>query len=482
MTDVIEYKDAKQKIKLEMSYFVVGCVFFAVLAIASIVYGYYVLFVNSYDWPRHSAIWGAGGILLLWEMGRAFWQRTPLPPDFREITATDYPELFRLVREVTSELHLSEVTKVYVCPDVMAAVFIRPDLKGLFSVSQRSLVIGMGLLTQLDDDELRAVLYHEFGHYVQEDMEDSAMVYRIGLFARDFIAIRKMKKIGVWEMQLKNQSVLFSYFLDMVCSRVNRSYATLSRRMEYEADDVAVRFMGVAALQKALVHVAWLKYNYKVLLWGAARLKKQGVCVDNVYAALALACRIREYEKRVFGREILMRLERLGELVPVDGNVSAVVRNAFPMELLPFRPMEMKVCPYVQFVSWMEHGFKVYEHLQRLKRAVRVEIHMQPHLHRLPFVEGKYHIVLDGKSIGDGNFRKGYTLKCHTFAGQHVLSVAAISGIMSVPLKFEVEAGCAYRIEMDFKLHYWQAVWEIFPKSVEKFRPCDRKRKAQDSL
>ena len=443
MTDVIEYKDAKQKIKLEMSYFVVGCVFFAVLAIASIVYGYYVLFVNSYDWPRHSAIWGAGGILLLWEMGRAFWQRTPLPPDFREITATDYPELFRLVREVTSELHLSEVTKVYVCPDVMAAVFIRPDLKGLFSASQRSLVIGMGLLTQLDDDELRAVLYHEFGHYVQEDMEDSAMVYRIGLFARDFIAIRKMKKIGVWEMQLKNQSVLFSYFLDMVCSRVNRSYATLSRRI---------------------------------------RLKKQGVCVDNVYAALALACRIREYEKRVFGREILMRLERLGELVPVDGNVSAVVRNAFPMELLPFRPMEMKVCPYVQFVSWMEHGFKVYEHLQRLKRAVRVEIHMQPHLHRLPFVEGKYHIVLDGKSIGDGNFRKGYTLKCHTFAGQHVLSVAAISGIMSVPLKFEVEAGCAYRIEMDFKLHYWQAVWEIFPKSVEKFRPCDRKRKAQDSL
>lgn len=453
-----------------MSCFLVGCVFSPVLAIASIVYGYYVLFVNSYDWPRHSAIWGVGGILLLWEIGKAFCQRTPLPPDFREVTASDYPELFKLVHEVTSELHLSEVTKVYVCSDVMAAVFIRPDLKSLFSASQRSLVIGMGLLTQLDDDELRAVLYHEFGHYAQKEMEDSAMVYRIGLFARDFIAIRKMKKIGAWEMQLKNQYILFCYFLDMVCSRVSRSYATLSRRMEYAADDVAVKFMGVVALQKALVHVAWLKYNYKVLLWGAARLKEQGVCVDNVYAALTLVCQKREYEKRVFGREILMRLERLGGLVPVDNNASTVVRNAFPMGLLSFRPMEMKVCSYRQFVSWMEHGFKVYERLQGLKRAVRIEIRMEPHLHRLPFVEGKYHIVLDGKNVGDGNFRKGYTLKCHTFPGRHVLLVAAISGIMSIPLEFEVEAGCAYRIEMDFKLHYWQAVWEIFPKSVEKIQ------------
>lgn len=468
MTDAIEYKDAKRKIKREMFYFLVGCVAFFALAIASIVYGYYVLFVNSYDWPWHSAIWGVGGILLLWEMGRAFCRRTPLPSDFREITVSDYPELFKLVREVTSELHLSEVTEVYVCPDVMAAVFIRPNLKSLFSTSQRSLVVGMGLLTQLDDDELRAVLYHEFGHYVQKEMENSAMVYRIGLFARDFIAIREMKKIGVWEMQLKNQYLLFSYFLDMVCSRVNQSYATLSRHMEYAADDVAVRFMGVAVLQKALVHVAWLKYNYKVLLWGAARLKEQGICVDDVYAALTLACRSREYEKRVFGRTILMRLERLGGLVPVDNNVSTVVRNAFPMGLLPFQSVEMKVCPYGQFVSWMEHGFKVYKHMQSLKRAVRIEIHMTPHLHKLPFVEGKYYIVLDGKSVGDGNFRKGYTLKCHTFPGRHVLSVAAISGIISVPLEFELEMGCAYRIEMDFKLHYWQAVYEIYPKSIEK--------------
>lgn len=470
MTDAIGYKDAKRKIKREMSYFLVGCIAFSVLAIASIVYGYYVLFVNSYDWPRHSAIWGVGGILLLWEMGRAFCQRTPLPPDFREITASDYPELFKLVREVTRELHLSEVTKVYVCPDVMAAVFIRPDLKSLFSASQRSLVIGMGLLTQLDDDELRAVLYHEFGHYAQEEMEDSAMVYRIGLFARDFIAIREMKKIGVWEMQLKNQYVLFSYFLDIVCSRVNRSYVTLSRRMEYEADDVAVRFMGVAALQKALVHMAWLKYNYKVLLWGNARLKGQGLCVDDVYAALALVYRSRLCETRVFGREIRMRLERLGGLEQeVAGrSTSTSVKSTFPMSLRPSCPVGAKVCPYGQFVSWMEQGFKVYAHLQSLRRAVKLEVHLEPHLHKLPYVEGKYHILLDGKSIGDGNFRKGYTLKCHTSPGHHVLLAAAISGIMSVPLEFEVEAGCAYRIEMDFKLHYWQAVYEIFPKSIEK--------------
>lgn len=472
MTDAAEYKEARRKIKREMFYFLLGCAFFGILAVASVVYGYYVLFENTHNWPRHSAIWGVGGIWLLWEMGKAFCQRSPLLPEFREISASDYPEFFKLVHEVTDELHLSEVTKVYVCPEVMAAVFIRPDLKGLFSTSQRFLVVGMGLLTQLDDDELRAVLYHEFGHYVQKEMDDSAMVYRIGLFARDFIAVREMRKTGVWEMQLRNQYVLFSYFLDFICARVNRAYAMLSRNMEYEADNVAVENIGAATLQKALVHVAWLKYNYEVLLWGNARLKVQGVCVDDIYAALTLVCRCQRYEKQVFGREIRMRLGRLGSLeqTVAGRSASTIVKSAFPVSLRPSRPVGVKVCPYEQFVSWMEQGFKVYANLQSLKRAVKLEVHLEPHLHKLPYVEGKYHILLDGKSIGDGNFRKGYTLKCRTSPGHHVLLATAISGIISAPLEFEVEADCVYRIEMDFKLHYWQAVYEIFSRSIEKVK------------
>ena len=215
----------------------------------------------------------------------------------------------------------------------------------------------------------------------------------------------------------------------------------LSRNMEYEADNVAVENMGAATLQKALVHVAWLKYNYEVLLWGNARLKTQGVCVDDVYAALTWVCRSRQYEKRVFGREIRMRLERLGSLeqTAAGKNTSMSVKSSFPMSLRPSRPAGAKVCPYGQFVSWMKQGFKVYAHMQSLKRAVKLEVHLAPHLHKLPYVEGKYHILLDGKSIGDGNFRKGYTLKRHTSPGHHVLSVTAISGIISVPLEFDVK-------------------------------------------
>lgn len=72
MTDAIGYKDAKRKIKREMSYFLVGCIAFSVLAIASIVYGYYVLFVNSYDWPRHSAIWGGRRNIAVMGNGQGF--------------------------------------------------------------------------------------------------------------------------------------------------------------------------------------------------------------------------------------------------------------------------------------------------------------------------------------------------------------------------------------------------------------------------
>lgn len=48
-----------------------------------------------------------------------------------------------------------------------AAVFIQPQLRNLLFEPKRNLVIGMGFLTQMDDDEIRAVLYHEFTEVIK---------------------------------------------------------------------------------------------------------------------------------------------------------------------------------------------------------------------------------------------------------------------------------------------------------------------------
>lgn len=48
-----------------------------------------------------------------------------------------------------------------------AAVFIQPQLLNLLFEPKRNLVIGMGFLTQMDDYEIRAVLYHEFTEVIK---------------------------------------------------------------------------------------------------------------------------------------------------------------------------------------------------------------------------------------------------------------------------------------------------------------------------
>lgn len=56
--------------------------------------------------------------------------------------------------------------------------------------------------------------------------------------------------------------------------------------MEYEADDVAAKYVGASTLQRALLHAACIRYNYEVIQWGLQQLQPQKIQVDNIYLAL----------------------------------------------------------------------------------------------------------------------------------------------------------------------------------------------------
>ncbi len=458
--------DLRQAINKSIMIYIVGCCCSVLVALASIWFGYYVIrYHDEHDLPAPLLILSFAGVLLLWEIAKAFRFRAKLPSNFHPIEAREYPALFAIIDEVTGNLHLSPIERVYVSPDATAAVFIQPQLRNLLFEPKRNLVIGMGFLTQMDDDEIRAVLYHEFGHYVQTEMKSSLSVYAVGQFSKSFVSIREMKKESTWQQQLKVQLLLFTYFTIWFCNRINKAYSQLAKQMEYDADDVAVKYVGAATLQRTLLHAACIRYNYEVLQWGLQQLVPQNIQVDNVYLALHFVGNYSRPSRRLLSEEVVRRVERLGELEVSDRVATSAVKQS-ELSLVEDRGEAQQRCPALRFALWLQQGFVIYTQQRLLETSVGLEIHLDKRKHKLPFFDASYKLLLDGKEIGIGNFIKGYTLRRKISPGKHKLTTNAPAGIISTPFEFEVEAGKSYRIEMDYKLYFKDGVYDVYGEKI----------------
>ena len=446
--------------------YIIGCCCFVMVALVSLWFGYYVIrYHNEHELPLQLTIISLGGGLLLWEMIKSFRFKVSLPKTFKPITEQEYPALFDIINEVTTTLNLSPIRRVYISPDATAAVFIQPQLRNIIFEPKRNLVIGLGFLTQMDDEEIRAMLYHEFGHYVQEEMKSSISVYTIGQFSRSFVSIKELKKQKTWELQLKLQLLMFTYFAIWICNRINKAYSQLAKQMEYDADDVAVKFVGASTLQRALLHAACIRYNYDVVQWGIQQLQSQNIQVDNQYLALSFVGNYSRPTRRLLSEEVLRRVERLGELESNNVNASnTVLRSA--LFLIEDKKEVQQLCPALQFAQWLRQGFAIYTQQRLLETSVGLEIHLDKKKHKLPYFDGSYKILLDDKEIGTGNFIKGYTLRRKTSPGKHKLTAYAPSGIISTPLEFEVEQNKSYHIEMDYKLYAKDGIYDVFGEKI----------------
>lgn len=464
-------QELKQYIHKSVMIYIIGCCCFVLVALASLWFGYYVIrYHNVHELPLQLTVISLAGGLLLWEMIKSFRFKVTLPKTFKPITEQEYPALFAIINEVTTSLNLLPVRRVYICPDATAAVFIQPQLRNILFEPKKNLVVGLGFLTQMDDDEIRAMLYHEFGHYAQEEMKNSISVYTIGQFSRSFVSIKEMKKQGTWETQIKLQLLLFTYFAIWICNRIDKAYSRLAKQMEYDADDVAVKYVGASTLQRALLHAACIRYNYDVVQWGMLQLQSQNIQVDNQYLALSFVGNYSRPVRRLLSDEVVKRVERLGKLKPSNVNASKNVQQS-ALSLVEDKRESQQLCPALQFAQWLRQGFAIYTQQQLLETSVELEIHLDKKKHKLPYLDGSYKILLDDKEIGTGNFIKGYTLKRKTSPGKHKLTAYAPSGIISTPFEFEVEQDKSYHIEMDYKFLTKDGLYDVFG---EKIIVCDR--------
>ncbi len=177
-----------------------------------------------------------------------------------EVTADDQPLLFAFIERICDETGARSPRKVFIVPEVNAAVMTYTGALSLIWPTGKDLLIGLGLVNALNLSEFKSVLAHEFGHFAQSSTRMTGYVYTaLGvmhdiIFGRDWFdyTIEAMKRSWnprnnglalfgwllyalVWMLRKVLEGV---FFLILLLER------SLSRQMEFNADLFAVSVSG----------------------------------------------------------------------------------------------------------------------------------------------------------------------------------------------------------------------------------------------
>jgi len=195
-----------------------------------------------------------------------------------EIKKIDEPQLFKLIDEIVKEVGTDFPKKVYLSTDVNAAVFYDSSFWSMFFPIKKNLQIGLGLVNTVSKSELKAILSHEFGHFSQKTMKVGSYVYNVNQII--FNLLFDNESYDNLMRKWANTSGYFSIFviiafniiegvkwvLKQIYGIVNKSYMSLSREMEFHADEIAANVTGYEPLKNSLLRLSLADHSYNNVL------------------------------------------------------------------------------------------------------------------------------------------------------------------------------------------------------------------------
>lgn len=193
------------------------------------------------------------GVVLLAFLVKPFFARRLRPPGQVELSPTDEPLVFDLVRELCAVVGAPEPTRIVVDTDVNASASFRRGFLSLFG-NDLQLTIGLPLVAGLSLRGLTGGLAHELGHFAQASgLRASYLVRSINLwFARVIYerdawdALLVSGGTGLWGLFYVARALVWLtrriLWLFMVAGHAISTL--LLRQMEYDADQYAVRVAG----------------------------------------------------------------------------------------------------------------------------------------------------------------------------------------------------------------------------------------------
>jgi Zn-dependent protease with chaperone function len=207
---------------------------------------------------------GSSLLLFIFLVKGLFKQQKADNPSHVEIQEKEQPQLFQFIRRLCRETRAPFPKRVYLSPELNAAVFYNTSILSLFLPTRKNLLIGLGLVNVVNLSEFKAVLAHEFGHFSQSSMKLGSYVYTANriladlVFARDWLdelvaqAQRSDHRVAIFAWLLTAVIWVLRKLLDVIFRVINFLNSALSRQMEFNADLVAVSVTGSDALPRSL--------------------------------------------------------------------------------------------------------------------------------------------------------------------------------------------------------------------------------------
>ena len=183
-------------------------------------------------------------VVLLGLTIEALWVRVT-PPEGPRIRPEEAPELFRVLEELRVSLRAPRIEQVVAnLTDLNASVQQIARL-GVLGWHRNYLVLGLPLMLAMDEEQLRAVLAHEYAHVSYQHGRRSIWIHRSSAgWEQLIIKLREEKHRAAF---------IFEAFFKWYSPVLAAYYFALARQLEYDADTLAARIVGAAAMGQMLV-------------------------------------------------------------------------------------------------------------------------------------------------------------------------------------------------------------------------------------
>lgn len=195
-----------------------------------------------------------------------------------EITAETEPKLFQFIASIVNEVGTDFPKRVYLSSDVNASVFYDSSFWSMFFPVKKNLQIGLGLVNGISEQEFKAILAHEFGHFSQRSMKVGSYVYFVNQVIFNLLYDNESfdKMIQKWSSISNYFSVFLivslkiiegiQWILKKMYAFINVAYLAMSREMEFHADEVAANVAGISPLQDSLLRMDLVDASYNAVL------------------------------------------------------------------------------------------------------------------------------------------------------------------------------------------------------------------------
>jgi Zn-dependent protease with chaperone function len=229
-----------------------------------------------------AGLFAASAMFLAFLIKGFFKQSPDVAAAYVEVSEEKQPQLYRFIRALCREIGSPLPVCVYVNHEVNAAVFSPTSAINLVIPPPKHLLIGLGLVNELNLLEFKALLAHEFGHFSQRSLRLTGYARIAYSIIHNIIYVRdrwdnwviggfdtpgvSVLAVPLYILAEGTRKLLAGLFRVLAFA-----HGSLSRQMELNADLVAVSVAGSDALVQLLVksdlcHDAWQQAGQDLVL------------------------------------------------------------------------------------------------------------------------------------------------------------------------------------------------------------------------